>query len=561
MVYALIGCRALIGLAAVGLAAVGLVAGCGPAVPGSDELSGTVVIVSSGDADVLFPPATSTTIGRQVTESIFDYLAAIDERLIIGDDKQYRPQLATRWQWAADSLSISYHLDSLARWHDGKAVTAADVAFTFRVYTDPRFGSSTGGQLGNITAVTAADSLTAVFHFRRRDPLQFFDATNQMQILPRHIYGAIPPDSLRKIASKIAPVGSGRYRFVRWNKSASIELTADTSNYRGAPKIRRLIWSVTPSAITASTRLLAGEADIYETMRPENVREAAIRPNIRIITAPSTDYVFLQFNLMDGKRQNRAHPILASRELRRALTFAVDIPAMVRNVFDSLAQPGIGPTIRAYPTTDTTVMLLPHDPARAVRTLDSLGWRLKGQSEIRERNGQKLRFTILVPASSLNRHKMGVMLQAQFRKVGVAVDLDEVEFSTFGQRAQSRDFDAYLGNWHLGASAAAVKETWTSAAATAKSGLNYGSYMNPLFDAYADSATSTMDPLKSRLYYRKAYQTAIDDAPAIWLYEPRMVIGIHKRIKIGPIRPDAWWSSLPDWEIQRDNQIARDRIQ
>ncbi len=204
--------------------------------------------------------------------------------------------------------------------------------------------------------------------------------------------------------------------------------------------------------------------------------------------------------------------------------------------------------------------MLPHDPARAERTLDSLGWRVKAADGIRERNGRKLQFKILVPSSSINRERMAVLLQEQFRKIGADVSLDEVEYSTFQQRFSDRDFEAVMGNWHLGASAASIHQLWTSMAANDKDGANKGAYTSPTFDAYVDSAISAFDPAKSRYYYRKAYETAIADAPAIWLYEPRLVIGIHKRIHSGPIRADAWWSSLADWSIPAEDQIDRDRI-
>lgn len=526
----------------------------------SGPSSGTLVIATTGDADILFPPLVTLTTGREVTELIYDYLADVGQSMNTIGDQDFRPVLAKSWTWSPDSLSIAFHLNPEARWHDGKKVTADDVAFTYTIYNDSLLGSSNREQLTNVASVTATDSLTATFHFKKRDPLQFFNATNQMQILPKHIFGGMTSDSLRKVSSIIKPVGSGKYRFVSWKPKESIELTADTTNYRGAPKIRRLIWSYTPSAATAATRLLAGEVDVYDVMRPENVKEASSHPNVRIISAPSTDYVFLDFNLRDGKRQDRPNPIFASRELRRALTMAVDIPSMVRNVFDTLALPGIGPTIRAYPTTDTTIVLLPHDPARAARILDSLGWRSKTPDGIRERNGRKLQFKILVPTSSINRQRMAVLLQSQLRKIGVDAFLDEIDSQTFNQRFGDRDYDAAMGTWHLGTSAASVNQLWTTTAAKDKSGYNTGFYSSPVFDAYVDSAISSFESAKSRYYYRKAYETAIADAPAIWLYEPRLVIGVHKRIQTGPIRPDAWWSSIPDWSIRAQQQIDRDRI-
>jgi peptide/nickel transport system substrate-binding protein len=517
----------------------------------------TVVAATTGEPNSIFPPLVSTSVGRQITEQIYDYLATIGPTMSTTGDTDFQPQLARTWTWSSDSLRLILTIDSAARWHDGQRVGAADVRFTFETYVNPGLGSSTGSQLSNIDSVSIVDSQSVNFWFKTRNPHQFFDATSQMQIIPRHIFGGMSVDSLLSASSVIKPIGTGRFRFILWQRGASIELAADTANYRGKPKIDRVIWRVTPSPVTASTMLFAGEADIYDTMRPENVKEAEARRNVKIVSAPSAAYVFMQFNHRTPKNQNKPHPFFSSRELRRALSMAVNRGDMVRNVFDSLAVPGIGPTVRAFPTTDTTLAQLPFDPARAARILDSLGWR-KGKDGVRIRNGQRLQFSILSPASSLNRHRMAVLLQEQFRKIGVSVTLDEPEFSTFSTRLTTRDFDAALGSFHLGASAAAVKETWTSAAAR-KGGLNYGSYSNPDFDALVDSATSTMDPVASKRYYTAAYRIAIDDAPAIWLYEPRLVLGVNSRIKTGPIRPDAWWSNLADWYIPTEEHIPRDR--
>jgi peptide/nickel transport system substrate-binding protein len=196
---------------------------------------------------------------------------------------------------------------------------------------------------------------------------------------------------------------------------------------------------------------------------------------------------------------------------------------------------------------------------RSAGILDSLGWRLDPPSKLRRRNGRDLRFSILVPTTSLNRINISVLLQEQLRKVGVAADLEQVDGKAFGNLINSRDFDAALLSWHLGTSPASIREIWTTEAA-GRDGINYGSYKNPVFDAYVDSAVTTVDTARSRRFYNLAYQTAIDDAPAVWLYEPNLVLGLHKRIHTEPYRPDAWWYSVGEWDIPAAVRIPRDRV-
>ena len=78
--------------------------------------------------------------------------------------------------------------------------------------------------------------------------------------------------------------------------------------------------------------------------------------------------------------------------------------------------------------------------------------------------------------------------------------------------------------------------------------------------AMSANVLSTLDPTASRRLYAKAYATAVADAPAIWLYEPRMVLGISSRIRTAGIRSDAWWNSLADWSVLPGKEIARDRV-
>ena len=103
-----------------------------------------------------------------------------------------------------------------------------------------------------------------------------------------------------------------------------------------------------------------------------------------------------------------------------------------------------------------------------------------------------------------------------------------------------------------------IRQTWGSAGANT-GGTNYGSYRNATFDSYVDSALSSTTLAGRRRYFTTAYQTIIDDAPAIWFAEPKRVMAVHKRIRAKGIRPDAWWANLADWSIPSGERIARDR--
>ncbi|HEY8851890.1 MAG TPA: peptide ABC transporter substrate-binding protein [Gemmatimonadaceae bacterium] len=532
------------------ICALALIAGCtgSESTPGGRS-GGTLAISTGGDPDVLIPSLVSTVQAAQMADLIYDRLAEIGDSLNIVNDGGFTPRLADRWTWSPDSLSIAFHINPRAKWHDGQPVRSSDVRFTFESTRDSTLGSPVAAMLTNIDSVGTPDSATAVFWFHHRTPQQFYDATYQMPIMPEHIWKAIAPSAWRASDAAKHPIGSGQFRFVRWTPRTAVEVAADTANYRGAPRLDRVVWSIAPDFNTALTRFLSGETDFFEVLRPENIPEVAKHPDLRTKTYRGLAYLFAQFNLRDPANHARPHPIFGNRELRRALTMATDRATIVRSVYDTLALPALGPTVRAYPTTDPNLAQIPFDLPRARQILDSLGWRVAGSDGMRSRNGRPLRFTLSVPSTSRVRVRLAVLLQEQLRQAGAKVDVEQLDFPVLVEKERKRTFDAAIGQWNTQPSPGSVRGSWGTAGSRALSGNNYGSYESGAFDAYVDSALASFNPAAGKAYFTKAYDTIIQDAPAIWLAEPRPTVGYNARVHPAPMRSDAWWAHIPDWWI------------
>ncbi len=523
---------------------------------GNGAGGGTLVVSTAGDPNSLFPPLVGTTQGRQVTDLVYDRLASLGDSLSTIGDHGFIPQLATSWTWSRDSTSIAFHLDPRARWHDGVPVTSRDVRFTLAAYKDSSVQSSSGSLVEAIDSVTTPDSLTAVLWFRARSPEQFYDATDQMSIIPEHIWKPIPVSSWRTSEQASRPFGSGQFRFASWKQGESITLVADTANYRGRPKLDRIIWSIAPDFNTAMTRFLGGQTDLFEAVRADILPEVAKHPELKVVTFQGIDYSFLRFNLRDPSNASHPNALFGDRALRRALTMAVDRKSIVRSVYDTLADPALAASIRAYPTADATLAQIPFDTVAAKRSLDSLGWRDTNGDGTRERNGRELAFSVLVPSSSKPRAQMAVLIQEQLRAIGARVAIEQVEFPTFIDRTDNHKFDAVIDAIHSDPSPGGVRTDWETRGITG--GNNSGSYSNAAFDAVADSALASYDPARRRALFSRAYRIIIDDAPAIWLAEPKSIIGLHKRIRVSGLRADVWWQHVADWWIPADERIARD---
>jgi peptide/nickel transport system substrate-binding protein len=519
---------------------------------------GTLLVATPAEPGSLIPIYADRSNTRQVTDLLFERLADLGPELnTIGDDG-FVPRLAESWEWSADSLQITFRVSDRATWHDGAPVTPQDVAFTFALVKDPRAGAYMRENIRGVDSVTVSGDSEVVFWFAQRYPEQFFDAVEHVHILPSHLLSNIAVSDLRTSPFGRTPVGSGPFAFSRWDAGQAVEIVANESYHRGRPFLDRVVWTVAPDGTAAASRFLTGQADLYEALLAEQIPAVEAASDLTVHTSPGLAYAFLGFNFVTAR--GTPHPLLSDRELRRAITRALDRRSMVRNVFDTLAVVPRGPYTRSLADLDTTFAALDFNLAAARNTLDSLGWRDTDGDGIRERGGRRLSFNVLVPSSSSPRMRMAVLAQEQLRQAGVHLDVQTLEFNAFMSRVQSGDFDSYLGAWQLDGSPGGLRQTWFANATDELGGGNFQTYSNPVFEAYADSALDSWSREARRAYLRQAYEEITQDAAAIWLYEPLTVVGVHGRFRVPELQSRGWWSNVHQWSIPVDMRLPRDRM-
>jgi peptide/nickel transport system substrate-binding protein len=199
------------------------------------------------------------------------------------------------------------------------------------------------------------------------------------------------------------------------------------------------------------------------------------------------------------------------------------------------------------------------DRAHAAALLDSAGWRA-GADGIRAKNGRPLAFSLIVPTSSAPRMRYAVLIQEQLKSIGARMDIESMDISSFITRSEEKKFDAAMGSTQTDPSISGIKQNWGTEG-MAKGGQNYGSYSNPRFDALIDSALTSFDAARSKQLAHRAYQTLVDDAPAVWLYDVLKIAGVHRRVRrVETSRADGWWTDVADWWIPANERIDRDRI-
>jgi len=518
---------------------------------------GTIIIATADDAQDLIPTHWESTADRMLAELLFDPLVEIGpERNVFGAAGFVR-RLASQWVWTADSLAIRFTLDSTAEWHDGRPVVARDAVAAFRLLKGRFNPGSLKTEMQEIDSVAAPDDRTVVVHFSRTSPHQLYYASHILPI-PTHITDAIADSLLEQSAWAQRPVGSGPYRLARREPGVETELVAVADHYRGRPGPDRILFSKSPTAESGVARVLSGEADMWELLAPQFVPEAEKYPDVRVVRSESFAYTFAAFNFRDPADPSRPHPLLRERALRRALSMAIDRERNVRTRFGAEGRTGAGPFARINSPADSDLTHIPYDTIAANRLLDSLGWTARNRDGIRVKNGRRLEFTALVPQASGGRRAMAELMQEQCRQVGVDLRIVIGDNQVFNARLKSGRFDLLFGGWVTTPLRTSIQGTWGSRGPDPWGAQNQVYYANAEADSAIARAVRELTPAEAAPHYRRAYQLIIDDAAAIWLYEPTEAHAIHARFITPPWRAEAWWRTIPRWRVDPAKRLPRD---
>ncbi|MCL4425248.1 MAG: ABC transporter substrate-binding protein, partial [Firmicutes bacterium] len=336
-------------------------------------------------------------------------MSLLFDTLVWKDQKGLVPLLASRWEEKDGGRVWTFELNPKARWHDGQAVTAADVVFTFRYFQEnrhPWFDLSAVKEVRELDAHRVEISL--------KEPYAPFltNLAGSLPILPKHIWEKVQDP--KKFLSPAAAIGSGPFRLEKYDREQALYIyTANPDYFLGRPVIDRLILRPQAEPVLA---LRKGEIDGASL----KVDEAALLkgdPQLQVIEGPALWVYRLYFNLQD--------PLLGQKEFRQAVAYAINRQEIVDRALHGGATPGVAgyipPSSPWYsPTTD-----YPFNPDRARQLLDGLGLKDRDGDGYREGpKGEKISYQLLF-ASPYAR--VAELVQGYFKAVGLKVELKALD--------------------------------------------------------------------------------------------------------------------------------------
>jgi peptide/nickel transport system substrate-binding protein len=272
------------------------------------------------------------------------------------------PALAESWSASPDGLVYEFVLRKGVRFHNGDAVTAEDVKFSFERYR----GASHKPLKDAVAAIETPDPSRVRIRLKRAWPdfMTFYlNATGASWIVPKKYVEKVGDDGFKK-----APIGAGPYKFVSYSPGVELVFEAFDQYWRKAPNVKRLVMRSIPDEATRLAALKRGEVDIGYAIRGELAEDLRRTPGLTLkpVVGLATHWVYFT-EQWDPKSPWH------DRRVRLAANYAIDRPAI--NQADALGNARINWSI--VPPSFEFYWQPPgygYDPARARQLLAEAGY-------------------------------------------------------------------------------------------------------------------------------------------------------------------------------------------
>jgi len=452
------------------------------------------------------------------------------------------PDLAAGWEISADGLIYDFRLRSGLTWHDGAPVTAADVLYTVGAMQADDFpGVPWLHTLWKAVKVEAPDGPEGrTIRFTLEQPLPSFLDYTTIGLLPAHLWARVPAAEMENSQLNTRPVGTGMWQLARLVATRA-ELTANPRFAGAAPYLAGLTFRFYPDHQSLMPAYDRKEIDGISVLWPDEIAEAARRPDLQIFSAPLSGYTLIYLNLA-----NPNVPFFQDTAVRQALLYALDRQNLIDTVLHGQGVVAHSPLLPGTWAYDPDTPKYAFDPEKARRLLDEAGWVVPETGNIREKEGKKLAFILVGDDPQLLE-----AIARAWAAVGVEATVQPVTLAGLtADFLAPRSFDAAVVHWEL-AGDPDPYPLWHST--QIKDGQNYAGWNDRATDEAIEQARATVDPAVRKQHYSAFQRIFASEAPALLLYYPVYAYGVRDKVRgvqIGPLNaPHDRFRNVAEWYI------------
>jgi peptide/nickel transport system substrate-binding protein len=543
-----------------------------------------LLLAYGNDTNTLNAITASDTVSTAFQRHVYEGLAAAD----YADPDNLLPALAESWEFDEETLTFTIHLRRGVRWHPMKLpngtplpdreFTARDVKFTFDCVLNPHIDAAhIRSYFENPEAkdeserfkisVSIVDDYTVQIRWTEPYFLAELFTLAGVPMIPRHVYSVDEhgePISFDFTSKEFAEgfnhhwassmmCGTGPMMFREWVRDERLVLDR-FNDYWGEPfYFSQIRMRCIPNTNTMVQMTLQNELDWAGFPDKDQWLQSASSPNVKDGKVNLVEFDFPGYRYI-GYNMNR--PVFRDREFRLALAHATPLQQIIDEVFHGLAIPVSGPFLPGSSAADDSVQPIPFDLDKARELLDQAGWRDTDGDGVRDKVIDGVRvpaaFDLMIFSESRSFRAIAEMIQEEFRKIGVRMQITPAEWALMLDRLNSKEFDAAMLGWATGWSKTDPFQLWHGSLADVPSSSNHVGYRNPEVDRLIEQLRITMDEDQQQKLYHQIHRLIYEDQPYTFLFSEKATAGHDTRlqnIEFYRLRPcfdsREWYSSSP----------------
>jgi peptide/nickel transport system substrate-binding protein len=484
----------------------------------SSGANSLVMIIESSPTN-LDPRVGLDAQSQRIDALLFDDLLTRDDHLNL------QPGLAERWE-VPDPLTYIFHLRSGVRFHDGRALTATDVKWTFDSILEGKIRTTKSGAYRYVDRIEVPDESTIIFHLKRPYASLLWNLSGAAM-------GIVPYGTGTEIAQH--PIGSGPFRFVSQELDKEVVIERNDLYWGDKPHLDRVRFAVVPDATTRALELRKGSADVaINAFTGDMVLTLERDPRLQVLHDSGTVLAYLALNTRD--------PALQDIHVRQAIAYAIDRQPIIHYLLRDFARPAyslLPPQSWAY---NGDVPHYDHDPVRSRELLDAAGYPAV--------HGVRFHLTMKTSTEESTR-LLAAVLQQQLRDVGIALDIRTFESATFFADVTRGAFQLHSLRWVGGNEDPDMFEYVFHSSRFPPAGANRTFYANPQVDALIDQARAEIDPETRKQLYFEVQSLLADDLPYINLWYLDNVLVASRRVTSLTLSPPGNYDFLRTAELSK----------
>ncbi len=471
------------------------------------EQGGKMVIGTTDLPGTISPLQPNVLGSNEILDLLFMKLHRIDAT------GKMKPELASSWEFSEDLKAITYYLRKDIKWWDGEPVTAEDVLYTYEKMVDPKTNYPFVSSFNIIKKVELIDKYTIKFTFNQVYANLITDS--DIMPIPKHIYEKIG-DEFGK--SKI--VGNGPYRVKEWVPNSGLVLTANDEYYRGRPPLDEIIIKYYNNVEAMITDFEQGNLDFALNLSPAEAKRLSGNQNINVASKPGNSYIYLGWNLNNE--------FLKDKEIRKALTMAINRTQILNDIFLGMGKISLGPLPHSSWAFNENIATVEYNLEKAKNILTQRGFEDRNRNKILDKNGKDFTLTIIANVENPERVQILSYVTNYLTQLGIKVNAQKMDVNSFISALLSGKYDGFIMGWSVGDK---IDPTlyWHSDPKRGK--FNFISYKNTAVDSLIELGTILLNRKKAKEVWGEFQRIVYEDQPYTFLIVPNEISATYKRVK------------------------------